>query len=138
MENNQIIWVNLNVYPMNYSFLSLMIPFISIKVFTFKFVWLYSNVAIYVIPGWSFPISWILNFLSHYVLSMMLLNKICWPWLVWLSGLSASLWTKGSPVWFLVRAHAWVIGQVPSRGHARGNHTLMFLSLSFYIPIPSL
>ena len=23
---------------------------------------------------------------------------------------------------FLVRAHAWVVGQVPSRGHARGNH----------------
>ena len=29
-----------------------------------------------------------------------------------------------------VKAHAWVAGQVPSRGHTRGNHTLMFLSLS--------
>ena len=28
------------------------------------------------------------------------------------------------------RAHAWVAGQVPSCGRARGNHTLMFLSLS--------
>ena len=27
------------------------------------------------------------------------------PWLVWLSGLSANLWTKGSPVQFPVRAH---------------------------------
>ena len=38
------------------------------------------------------------------------------PWLVWLSGLSTGLWTKGSPVWFPVRAHAWVAGQVPSWG----------------------
>ena len=38
------------------------------------------------------------------------------------------LWTKGSPVRFPVRAHAWVAGQVPSRGCVRGNHTLMFLS----------
>ena len=29
---------------------------------------------------------------------------------------------------FPVRAHAWAAGQVPSRGHVRGNHTLMFLS----------
>ena len=37
---------------------------------------------------------------------------------------------QGSPVQFPVRAHAWVAGQVPSRGSTRGNHTLMFLSLS--------
>ena len=30
-------------------------------------------------------------------------------------------------------AHA---GQVPSREHLRGNHTLMFLSLSFSLPSP--
>ena len=30
-----------------------------------------------------------------------------------------------------VRAQAWVAGQVPSRGRAKGNYTLMFLSLSF-------
>ena len=53
------------------------------------------------------------------------------PWLVWLSGLSAGLQTKGSLVQFPVRAHAWVVGQVPSGGHVRGNHTLMFLSLFF-------
>ena len=38
------------------------------------------------------------------------------PWLVRLSELSASLQTKGSPVQFPVRAHAWVAGQVPSWG----------------------
>ena len=54
--------------------------------------------------------------------------------LVWLSGLSASLQTTGSPVPFPVRAHAWVVGQVPSRGCERGNCTLMFLSLSFSLP----
>ena len=56
------------------------------------------------------------------------------PCLVCLSGLSEGLQTKGSPVRFPVRAHAWVAGQVPSRGRVRGNHTLMFLSL----PFPSL
>ena len=38
--------------------------------------------------------------------------------------------------WFPVRAHAWVAGQDPSGGHVRGNHTLMFLSLSFSLPSP--
>ena len=45
-------------------------------------------------------------------------------WLEWLSGLSSGLWTKGSLVQFPVRAHAWVVGQVLSRGLVRGNHTL--------------
>ena len=35
----------------------------------------------------------------------------------------------GSQVQFPVRAHAWVAGQVPSRGCVRGNHILMLLSL---------
>ena len=48
------------------------------------------------------------------------------------------LQTKGSPVRFPVWAHAWVAGQVPNGGHIRGNHTLMFLSLSFSLPSPSL
>ena len=49
------------------------------------------------------------------------------PRLVWLSGLNAggglstSLLTKGLLVCFLIRAHAWVVGQVPSRGRMRGN-----------------
>ena len=47
-----------------------------------------------------------------------------------LSGLSAGLQTKGLPVQFPVRAHAWVAGQVLSRGRARGTTDSMFLSLS--------
>ena len=53
---------------------------------------------------------------------------------MWLSGLSVRLRTKGSLVGFTVRAHVWVVGQVPSRGCVRGNHTLDFLSLSFSVP----
>ena len=33
-----------------------------------------------------------------------------------------------------IQGTSWVVGQVPSRGHSRGNHTLMFLSLSFSLP----
>ena len=58
------------------------------------------------------------------------------PWLVWLSGFGAGLWTKGSLVQFPVRAHVWAVDQVPSRGRVRGNHTLMFLSLSFSLHSP--
>ena len=58
------------------------------------------------------------------------------PWLVWLSGLSAGLKTKGSPVQFPIRAHAWVAGQAPNRGNARGNHALIFLSLSLSLSSP--
>ena len=46
------------------------------------------------------------------------------------------LGTKGLPVQFQVRTYAWVAGQVPSRGHTRGNHTLIFISLSFSFPCP--
>ena len=53
------------------------------------------------------------------------------PWLVWLSGLSAGLHTKGSQIQVPGRDHGWVVGQVPGWGHVRGNHALMFLSLSF-------
>ena len=53
------------------------------------------------------------------------------------SGLSARLQTKGTPVRFPVRVHAWAAGQVPSWGRARGSCTLMFLSL-FLPPLPSL
>ena len=51
------------------------------------------------------------------------------PWLVWISGLSGSLQTKGLPVPFPVKAHDRVVGQVPTRGRSRGYHTLMFLPL---------
>ena len=44
------------------------------------------------------------------------------PWLVWLSGLSASPQTKGSLIPFTVKAHAWVEGWTPRVGHGRDNH----------------
>ena len=53
---------------------------------------------------------------------------------VWLSGLSAGLWTEKSWVWFSVRACAWVAGQVPSWGRVRGN-LLMYLS-HIYVSLP--
>ena len=46
------------------------------------------------------------------------------------------MWACEAKVWFPVRAHAWVAGQVPCRGLARSNHTLMFLILSFSFPSP--
>ena len=45
--------------------------------------------------------------------------------------ISADLPTKGPQVPFPVRAHAWVAGQVPTEGHMRYHHTLMFLPFSF-------
>ena len=72
-------------------------------------------------------IKWIYNFE---------LNKKLWPWLVWLSGLSASLWTERSLVRFPVRAHAWVAGQVREATNWCISCTLMFLSLSFSLPSP--
>ena len=57
-------------------------------------------------------------------------------WLVWLSrGLSRGLRIKELLLPFPVRARAWVVGQVPSRGSMRGNHTLMFFSLSPSLPL---
>ena len=44
-------------------------------------------------------------------------------------------WIERWPVPFRVRAPAWVVGQVLSRGRARGNHTLMFPSLSPSLPL---
>ena len=58
------------------------------------------------------------------------------PWLVRLSGFSAGLRTKGSLVRFPVRTHAWIVGQVPSYGRARGNHTpSLSLSLPLFLKI---
>ena len=37
---------------------------------------------------------------------------------------------------FQVRAQGWVGGPVTGWGHVRGNHLLMFLSLSFFFPSP--
>ena len=58
------------------------------------------------------------------------------PWLVWLSGLSIGLQTKGSSVQFPVRAHAWVAGQVPREGHVIGNHTYRCFSPSLSPSLP--
>ena len=44
--------------------------------------------------------------------------------------------TNGSQVQFPVGAHAWVAGWIPGGGCARGNQTLIFLSLSFSLPSP--
>ena len=55
-------------------------------------------------------------------------------WLVWLSGLRAGLQTRGLPVQFLFRAHAWVAGQVSGRWRKRGNHILMFPFFLFHFP----
>ena len=60
------------------------------------------------------------------------------PWLVWLNGLSVGLQTKGLLVRFPVWAHASVVGQVPSPGLVRGNHTVMFPSLFFSLLLLSL
>ena len=48
----------------------------------------------------------------------------CWPTIQRVTGSIPS------------QAHASVVGQVPSRGRVRDNHTLMFLSLSFFLPFP--
>ena len=55
-------------------------------------------------------------------------------WCAW----SIGLWTERLPIQFLVRAHAWVVGQVPSWGKW-GNlsvDTPMFLSFSSSLHFP--
>ena len=75
----------------------------------------------------------IIKYILKVVYLLLDMKKYFLPWLLWLSGLSIHLQTKGSPVRFPVRAHACVSGQVPSRGRAGGNHILMFPSLTFPI-----
>ena len=59
---------------------------------------------------------------TQFILLLYKIEKILsQPWLVWLSGLSVSLRTEGSPVRFPFRVRAWVVGWVPSWGCARGN-----------------
>ena len=60
------------------------------------------------------------------------------PWLVWLSGLSSSLQTKGSLVQFPVRAHSYVASQVSSVGGQaceRQAHIDISLPLSLSLPL---
>ena len=63
--------------------------------------------------------------------------NVCEPWLVWLSGLSAGLRTERSLVQFLVRAHAWVVGQV--LGWCMYERQPIDVSLPLFLPpFPSL
>ena len=72
--------------------------------------------------------------LGKIVVLCVAIRSVCFLlWLVWLSGLSASLWTKGSPIRFLVRSHPWVTGQVPSGG--AGEATTASLSPSFLLSL---
>ena len=75
-------------------------------------------------------------YLYLYLYLFIFIYFILKPWLVCLSGLSTGLQTKGSLVRFPVRAHVWAAGQVPSGGCTRGNHTWMFLYLSFSLSSP--
>ena len=72
----------------------------------------------------------------YFTTSHLFLPQIRILWLVWLSGFSPSLWTRGSLDQFPVGAHAWVVGWVPSGGCMGGNHTWMFLFLSFSFSSP--
>ena len=70
-------------------------------------------------------------------------KELLYPWLVWLSGLSARLQTERLPVQFPGRAQAWVASQVLSRGRERGIPIAVSLShyvslLFFHPPFPSL
>ena len=56
-------------------------------------------------------------------------------WLVWLSGLGTYLWTERSPVQLPVRAHAWVVGQLPSWGHMRDNWLMSLSHISVSLPL---
>ena len=55
-------------------------------------------------------------------------------WLMWLSELSAGLQTKGLRVRFPVRVHAWVVGQVPTWGRARGSRSMYLSHISVSLP----
>ena len=60
---------------------------------------------------------------------------ITFPWLVWLHGLSANLQTKRLPVWFPIRAHAWVEASSPA-GDMQGATDLCISHTSMFLPPP--
>ena len=72
---------------------------------------------------------------SLFFLGFKTLLKKLWPWLVWLSGLNASLQTERSPVQFPVRARAWITDQVLSWGCARGNWSIFLLHIDVSLPL---
>ena len=55
------------------------------------------------------------------------------PWLVWLSALSTSLWTKGSLVWFPVKRSCLACGPGPHLG-ARERQPHTDVSLPLFLP----
>ena len=58
---------------------------------------------------------------------------------MWLSGLSTGLQTKRLLVQIQVRTHAWVAGQVPSRGRVKDNLLLYLSHIDVSLPVsPSL
>ena len=101
-------------------------------------------------PKWFFKILQTLRFTLNYKVlwvltnvrvsnitvsnSFTILQILCLPWLVWFSGLSAGLRTTRLLVQFLVRVHAWVVGQVPGWGHV-GSNWSMFLSHIDILPL---
>ena len=80
-----------------------------------------------------FPEPCVLSALDTLTAILNVFRKMTPPWLLWLSGLSAGLQSEGSPVQSPVKAHACIVGQVPSRGRVRGNHTLIFFLPSFLL-----
>ena len=86
--------------------------------------------------AWKKKLSDLYNSLTYIMYSLILFEEKC----VFpqrgksLAGLAQWIecWTVKQKVTGLipVRAHAWVAGQVPSRGCERSNHTLMFPFLS--------
>ena len=62
-------------------------------------------------------------------------NIFYYPWLVWVSGLSMSLQTKGSPVWFPVRHMPGLWARSPTRGTWKA-HTHWYFSPSFSPSFP--
>ena len=123
------LWLENNYYRHHFEI-------ICIWIFSFKVTKTFAfSCSTLLIFYWNITFSFMRSlFLFRKPFSLKLQNIL--PWLVWLSGFSDGLQIKGLLVWFPVTVHAWVAGQVPSRGHARGNHTLMFLSLSFSLPSP--
>ena len=57
------------------------------------------------------------------------------PWPAWLSWLNVVPPSERLLVRFPVRAHAWVVGQVPSYGCARGNQSLHLSHISVSLPL---
>ena len=50
--------------------------------------------------------------------------------------MECGLRTRGTLVRFPFKSHAWVVVPVPGGGQVRDHRTLMFLSLSFSLPLP--